>query len=175
MSEDLIKINLSSESKDLIKRLGKIDSALGKIVDTVAINAVKGVTELALAGEKSKVPIDTSALRGRNLDDGFIQKKGTKYTGTVYIKTGDHTNRKGKKQPATDLANILNKGVGENGNALRRTQNSAALGIPGSSSYGAEARRSPTAQWKEKAYNAFISPAKLGAYLKNTDFTKSLP
>lgn len=166
MSETLVNVTVTSETKLLIKRCKDISPAFGEIVSTIASNAVKGTTELALKAYKSKVPIDTLELRGRNLDDGFIQKTFVKssMTGKVFIKEGTHLGRDGKPFSSTKLAEKLNLHP-----TYKRTRDSAAI-----DNYGAEGRRSPTKGWKDKAYNAFISPAKLGNYLRTTDFSRNI-
>jgi hypothetical protein len=173
--QDLTKVFLTQDSLNLIERLNKLSPAIGKEVKTIAQNAVRGTTELALKGYLSKVPVDTFELRGYNLDDGYIKQKLKKneYIGLVYIKEAQHTSRgprKGRKtkEPisSTKLARILNLGTSEKtGATLHRTKDSAAI-----DSFGSEKRRSPTADWEGKAERAVRQ--KLGSYLKSTDFTK---
>lgn len=167
MADDLlVNVNLSADSHKLIKRLEKLSPSLGEAVKTIGKNAVKGVTDLALKAYKSKVPIDTLALRGQGLNDGFIQSKVNQYEGKVFIKDGTHTNRHGKKQSSVELADII---LNEDKRDLSRTRDSAAI-----DNYGPEPKGSAVRGWKDKAYRAFISPAKLGAYLKRTDFLRNV-
>ena len=155
MSRDLVRIKLSEGSSTLAARLGKLDPSLGKLVETVGKNAIHASTGLALKSYKSIIPIDTRALRNT-----FLKAKD----GLVFIDDGQHTNSRGKTQPATKLADILQKGVNKRGD-LHRSQDSQSV-----DPFGYEPYRGEIGGWEDRACKNFTD--RLGKFLEETDFVR---
>jgi hypothetical protein len=152
--EDLINVRLSDRSKDLISRLIKF--GLKKEVETIAQNAVKGTTGLALKAFKSKVPIDTKELRDVFIVSTFRTKN---IEGDVYIAPGLHIGRDGKAVEADFLALfLLDKGP------YSRSRTSDAV-----SPFSSESKGTAHKGWIEKSENAL--KRHLANYLRTTDFT----
>ena len=131
MARNLVEIYLGTSVTKLEAQASKYSRELVEDIRSLGSKAIREVSELALGSYLSAVPVDTLELRGTGFGDGYIRREYTKVKASVFVTSDIHYGRDRKPQPASQLVDVLQKGLSKHGSYLTRTKNSAPLSLYG--------------------------------------------
>ena len=146
----LHKIILNNGSKASLDRVRSVlgEKSYAKLQD-ISLKRVNELARQGLDAYKSKVPIDTGALRNQNIT---LSEASRRRPEAIISVQGSHTGRRGHTTQSSILADYLNIGSSPSGRSLLRSRASDAI-----SPYSPIAGRKPTAGWIQSARLAFAA------------------
>lgn len=142
-------------------RLDTLGPSVRTALTELTTQAVNNLAKDALASFKSKVPVFSKQLRNEHIQVDFAKKTQQLASARVYVVDQSHTaTRYGDIQLSSELASILNIGIGYRGRRMKRRMNS----IPAQgyiSSYSGIGAGSPTSGWIDDAQLSFFAKTNL--------------